>query len=347
MSYFQLNDIKRDRIPYYTNEWWNRPAWAPEVSNTPILNLKKAGYSAIMASCLVEPVMHYWNSIKTINLVYEAPKDTAQLSIYIKEGFKTPFFFSELRKKLVYGAIQHTLDAGFKVSCFHYIFGGTWSPRIFSDTNSVKYILCSFYAALLSCWTQYPLDVARKTYYADIQWPEELRKGYRSPLHALLKIPFTEGPLYLFRGGLPVCAGNFFGMGWMFFIYSWIKDKAFFLWKQNDLSYSWCKFWILNFSFLIGSTGSQPFFYIKNLFDNAPKCRGGKPLFNSSFEALKYVKLKWHDSAPTFQQGYWTWFKNHGLILYLTVWFADNYGLMDNFREDPFTWRVASANYID
>lgn len=347
MAYFQLHDIKRDRMPYSTSDWWIRPFWAPEVSNTPLLNLKYTGACALMASCLVEPVMHYWNSLKTINMVYEVPKNSAQLSIFLKEGFKTPFFFSELRKKLVYGAVQHTLDAGFKISCFHYIFGGTWSPKMIADVNSIKYIACSFYAALLSCWTQYPLDIARKAYYADLTWPEELRKGYRSPLHALFKIPFTEGPLFLFRGGLPICAGNFFGMGWTFFIYAWVKDKSFFLWKLNEINYSWCKFWILNLSFAIGSIGAQPFFYVKKIMDEAPKCRGGKPFFESSYEALKYVKTRWHDTPTKFQQGYWTWMKNHGLILYLTIWFADNMGLMDNFKEDPWSYRVSNGYYSD
>ncbi len=347
MAFFQLHDIKRDRVPYSTNDWWKRPYWAPEVTNTPLLNLKKSGFCAIAASCITEPIMHYWNSLKTINMVYESPKNSGQLSIYIKEAFKTPFFYSELRKKLIYGAVQHTLDAGFKISMFQYVFGGTWSPKNFADVNSTKYLFCSFYAALLSCWTQYPLDVARKAYYADLTWPEDLRKGYRSPLHALFKIPFSEGPLYLFRGGLPYCAGNFFGMGWMFYTYCWMKDKFAFLWKVNDLNYSWCKFWILNLSFALGSLGAQPFFTIKKIMDESPKCRGGKPLFETTWDALKYVKLRWHGNGPNFQQGYWTWIRNHGMILYITIWLADNMGLMDNFREDPWSYRVSSGNYID
>ncbi len=48
-----------------------------------------------------------------------------------------------------------------------------------------------------------PFENARRAYFADKTWPLELRKGYTSPTNALLRIPFEEGPYYLFKGGLP------------------------------------------------------------------------------------------------------------------------------------------------
>jgi solute carrier family 25 oxoglutarate transporter 11 len=35
-----------------------------------------------------------------------------------------------------------------------------------------------------------PFENARRAYYADKTWPLELRKGYTSPINALLRIPF-------------------------------------------------------------------------------------------------------------------------------------------------------------
>ncbi len=45
-----------------------------------------------------------------------------------------------------------------------------------------------------------PFENARRAYYADKTWPVELRRNYTSPTQALLRIPFEEGPYYLFRG---------------------------------------------------------------------------------------------------------------------------------------------------
>jgi solute carrier family 25 (mitochondrial oxoglutarate transporter), member 11 len=348
MSLYEIHDIKRDRMPYNANNnYHHRPYWAPAVNNTPLMNLKKSSVCSIIASCIVEPARHIVSALRSLNMVYELPRNTLQSSIFIREAFKTPFFWSELRKKMVYGVVQHSLDAGFKIAIFQYIYGSTWSPRTFTDYNSFKFMILCFGTAFLSGWTMYPLDVARKAYYADQSWPAELRKGYRSPLHALIKIPFSEGPLYLFRGGLPHFFGNFFGFGWLLFNYTWLKDKFFFLWKYHECNYSFCKFWILNFSFAIGALGSQPYFTAKELLDNAPKQRGGQPFFTSGYEACRYVKLRWNESQPNLLHGYWRWFRSHGAVLYITIWLADSMGLMDNLREDPWSWRVSHGYYSD
>ncbi len=49
-----------------------------------------------------------------------------------------------------------------------------------------------------------PFENARRAYYADKTWPVELRRNYTSATQALLRIPFEEGPGYLFRGGFPI-----------------------------------------------------------------------------------------------------------------------------------------------
>jgi hypothetical protein len=51
-----------------------------------------------------------------------------------------------------------------------------------------------------------PFENARRAYYADKTWPLELRRNYKSPIQALLRIPFEEGPTYLFKGGFPIIA---------------------------------------------------------------------------------------------------------------------------------------------
>lgn len=73
--------------------------WSPSITNNMERNWKSATIGTLMATFVVEPVNHYWGSLKTLNLVYEWPKNTSQWSIFIKEAFKTPYFWSELRKK--------------------------------------------------------------------------------------------------------------------------------------------------------------------------------------------------------------------------------------------------------
>ena len=334
MSYFQLNDIKRDRVPYSYSGLWIRPFWVNEITNTPYYNMKKTAIFASCTSLLVETRNHINGAFKAINYFYEYPKNSVQWSIYTREIFKTYGFASELRKKLVYGAIQHSLDSGFKIAVFHYLLGGTWSPYNFADYNTIKFLCIGFVSAFLSGWTQYPLEVARRAYYADISWEEKLRKGYRSPLHALIKIPFVEGPTYLFRGGMLHWMGNTMGLGSTLFLYSFLKDKFFFTWNYCELNYSWVKFLILNLSF-VGHVMGQPFFYMRHVMDSFPKERGGKVSFETTGEAYRYLKMNWFNNTGNLTHGYWDWFRKYGLVLYGTIWLADNIGFMDPFRADP------------
>jgi len=54
---------------------------------------------SIMGAMLVEPINHYWGTLKTMNLAYEWPRNSQQWSIFIRESFKTPHFWSSFRKK--------------------------------------------------------------------------------------------------------------------------------------------------------------------------------------------------------------------------------------------------------
>ena len=62
-------------------------------------NWKTAVVATTLATLVVEPVNHYWTSLKTLNLVYEWPRNSNQWNIFLKEAFKIPQFWSEMRKK--------------------------------------------------------------------------------------------------------------------------------------------------------------------------------------------------------------------------------------------------------
>lgn len=95
-------------------------------------------------------------------------------------------------------------DIGVKLAAWQWIYGGTSSPQDFADYNSYKHFLCAVEAFGPTCFLSIPFENARRAYYADRSWPQELRRGYTSPINALVRVPFEEGPTYLFKGGFPI-----------------------------------------------------------------------------------------------------------------------------------------------
>jgi solute carrier family 25 oxoglutarate transporter 11 len=234
---------------------------------------------------------------------------------------------------MIFGSLQATMDYGMRFASFQYWWGGTYSPREFADFNTIKYLLFAHWSAFIICWTGIPFEVARKAYFADQTWPTELRKGYRSPLHALMKIPFVEGPLYLFKGGLLIYAGNSMFTSWCFFFYTWIKNKLFFLWVYNDIPYSWVKLFAMSFGFTAGSIVGYPFYRLKEIIDTWPKERGGHDTFEGSYyNALKWYRQNFDSYHTVLMQGYWKWFTRKGIIFFLAMWQADNLGLFTNYQ---------------
>lgn len=216
-----------------------------------------------------------------------------------------------------------------------YFWGGTWSPNCFCDMNTIKYFGFSLLTGLASGWCGIPFHVARKAYYADKSWPSELRKGYRSPLHALVKIPFQEGPLYLFKGGIPIFCGNAALTGWTFYMYTWLKNKTFFVWLYNDVPYDVVKVFNLGIAFAAGSCFGYPFYRVKEMMDTWPKERGGRCTFEgSSWNAVKWLRINYENYSTTLLTNYWAWFRKQGSVFLIAMWIADNYGVFTNNMTD-------------
>ena len=85
-------------------------------------------------------------------------------------------------------------DTAIKLSAWQWIYGGTNSPQDFVDANSFKHLTCAMMAFGPTCFLTIPFETARRAYFADKTWPLELRRGYTSPINALLRIPIEEGP---------------------------------------------------------------------------------------------------------------------------------------------------------
>jgi hypothetical protein len=99
----------------------------------------------------------------------------------MKEVFKVPNFWKDMTKKLTFGMVAAGGDTAIKLSAWQTVFGGTWSPNDFPDSNSFKAFVCGIFAFGPTCALTVPFENARRAYYADKTWPHELRRNYTSP----------------------------------------------------------------------------------------------------------------------------------------------------------------------
>jgi len=240
-------------------------------------------YCTSTALFFTEPARHFYSNMYVLNQYYEWPKTRSQYNIFFKETLRLPDFWKELSKKMVFSMVAAGGDTAVKLSAWQYIYGSTWSPNDYADWNSYKHLICAWAAITPTCWTGIPFENAKRAYYADKTWPAELRRNYTSPTNALIRIPVEEGPYYLMRGGLPIATSQ-----WMFWVtyltlYTWCKNKFFFLWVYNDFNYDYCKAINMGFSFSVASAVGYPCYYIREMVDLWPKERGGHCTWNNSY----------------------------------------------------------------
>ena len=154
----------------------------------------------------IEPIRHFHSYFTLMSEYYEYPRNRVEANIFLKEVFRVEGFWSELAKKITFGCVAAGGDTAVKLAAWQYIYGGTWSPQEYADYNAWKHLLCAIVAFTPTAPLTVPFETAKRAYYADKSWPLELRRGYTSPTQALFRIPFEEGPSYLFRGGFPLVA---------------------------------------------------------------------------------------------------------------------------------------------
>jgi solute carrier family 25 oxoglutarate transporter 11 len=203
MSYFEFEDVKRFHQPY-EDQLIRGPYWKPAHDNSLWINFKTAMYPSFLIAAVYEPARHFVFGAKTLNGYYEWPRTNSERNIFFREVFRLPNFWSDMAKKMTFGFVHYAGDVGVKMTAWRYVYGSTSSPVEYADWNAFKLLICAQLAFIPTCWTAIPFEMASRSYYADKTWPVELRRGYRSPLNALLRIPFEEGPAHLFRGGLPI-----------------------------------------------------------------------------------------------------------------------------------------------
>lgn len=185
--------------------------------------------------------------------------------------------------RITFGFITGAGDIGVKLAAWQYFYGGTNSPQDMADTNTFKHFLCAVEAFSVTSLLSIPFENARRAYYADRSWPVELRRGYTSPTNALLRIPFEEGLGYLLKGGFPIWTSQAVFWVGVSTIYSFEKNKFFFLWMYQDFSYNYIKAGMLTIAWFISSLMAYPFYFTREMVDIWPKERGGHCTWNNSY----------------------------------------------------------------
>jgi solute carrier family 25 (mitochondrial oxoglutarate transporter), member 11 len=234
----------------------------------------------------------------------------------------------------VFGVVSIGGDTAIKLAMWQHIYGGTWSPQEYADYNSFKHLVCSMMAITPTAHLTIPFENARRAYYADKTWPIELRRNYTSPTNALIRIPFEEGPYYLFRGGFPIAMNQFLFWNWYLMLYSFHKNKYFFLWVYQDFNYDYCKALNMAVSFGIASAVAYPAYYTREMVDLWPKERGGHCTWNNSYrECFKWMVENMDMLGYNYLKGYWNWCRRYGFMYLGGLWIADNLGMMSNCNE--------------
>lgn len=231
-----------------------------------------------------------------------------------------------------FGVAQSFGDLGLKLAVWQYTYGASISPEDYADYNSFEHFIYAQIRALPTCWTGLPFENARRAYYADKTWPLELQKGYNSPLNALLRIPFEEGPAFLFRNAFPLCFFNYMFWGTYLTYYTWLKNKGHFSWIYLSFPYAYIKFIFHSFSFFCASVIAYPALQTRTMVDLWPKERGGHCTWNNSYrECYKWMIQNMELFYSNYMAGYWTWFRRQGAMWFIALWIADTYGMMDPY----------------
>jgi len=108
-------------------------------------------------------------------------------------------------------------------------------------------------------------------YYGDKSFPKDLQRGYKSYFNALWRIPFEEGPYYLFKNSFPLYARNFLQTLTLLFTFDFLKDKTSFIWRVGEVPYFPCKVAIAGISTYLALIFSYPMYVTREMVDFWPK----------------------------------------------------------------------------
>ena len=236
------------------------------------------------------------------------------------------------RQIALYGAF---FDMGMKLALFRQ-FNSGWQINFggfeYSFYRKIPTMFASF---LVASPFAVAGEMAHRAFVADSTFPKELQKGYKSYFDALRRIPFEEGPYYLFKNTFPLYMKHILGPFTAFYSYDWLKDKASVLWRTSSSPMFPVQAVLAAFSTYLGAVFAYPFAHSTRLMvDFWPKKNGVDPFSGNYRKAavwLWYGAGSWNIAFPgLFKNFFWKVFP----LWFTGIMLADKFGMFSYWRID-------------
>lgn len=334
--FFELDDIKRRHS--YTFDVHNAFSWIDTPDNKFIWNWQRGAMTGIIASAVNEVSILFTENWRLMTKEYEWPKNAKQYGIFTREVLRMDNFKGALKNRLQYAFCIGTFDIGSRLAFWRQWNAGWYRTFGSVEINHFRKWPPSIMAALVSCWVSTPFEMARLAYYADKTFPKELQQNYKSYFNALRRIPFEEGPYFLFKNSFPFMMRNFIQTLTMFYTYDWMKDKiGAATHRISDFPLPIVKGLIGGLSVYLACVFSYPFgVMIREMVEYWPKEKDGTSTWQGNYRRAA-VWLWYHEYGSNFLPGFVTqYFTRNAPWMLLTLWISDRLGMFNYWQHDYF-----------
>jgi len=244
------------------------------------------------------------------------------------DNFKLGF-----RNRMQYAAMIGLFDVGPRLALWRWMTAGLWKSWITWDIEFWRRIVPTVLVSASTCWLSVPFETARAAYYADRTYPKELQKGYTSIANALYRIPKEEGPHYLFKAAVPICARNYVAFSFLMYLFDFAYDKVRVFEEGMDSPRFLGKFAAASFATGWACFASMPWdVTVRRLVEFTPQI-DGKNAFDGNYrKALSY--LWYYKQMGQYFVGFNAYFWKNAPGMFMTLWLADNLGLFTWYRHN-------------
>ena len=185
-----------------------------------------------------------------------------------------------IRPAMIHALLTGPMDLGLRIFMFRKWVGGLYQPIGSVNSELWRRVLPAIAASLATCWVVAPFEIAKKAVLADQKFPEHLQRKYTSTLNALLRLPFHEGPAFLFKNSLPTMAGTFMESVFLLYITDFFLDWSRFLHMENSVPFAPLKAMSISAGIFLAGVASYPLSQTsRNIIELYPKQHGGEKHF--------------------------------------------------------------------
>lgn len=333
--FFELEDIKRRHSNYY--DIYNVGGWVTAPDSTLSWNYARGAMVGVTASLFNEFIVTFTESWRLLLRNYEPPNSFKQIGIFFRETLKMDNFKLALKTRSQYAFTIGTTDLAARIALFRYFNSGWQRPFAGFEYAFQRKIPGTMIMSLLTAPISIPLEMARMAYYADKTFPEELQKGYKSYFNALRRIPFEEGPYYLFKNTSPFFVRNFFQTFTLFYSYDFLKDKCSWLWRIMETPYLPSKIFLASVSTYLACLFSYPWaVVVREAVEFWPK-KNGVCSFDNNYRKAG-IFFWYHDFANNMFPGFFNnYFWKQAPWMMTTLLLGDALGIFSYWVVDPFS----------